>query len=65
MFGLIDKDNNGRISFHEFLDLLVILSHGTAEEKLQLLFNMYDTRQEGKMSMPEFVTMIRLVCYSC
>ena len=59
MFELVDKDHNGFISFHEFLDLLVIFSQGTVEEKLSLIFSIYDTQQKGSMSLIEFKTMIR------
>ena len=46
MFDLVDKDQNGTISFHEFLDLLVIFSKGSAEDKLKLLC----------LSLPRYVT---------
>ena len=57
----MDKIHNGFISFREFLDLiLVIFRQGTVEEKLSLIFNIYDiTQQKGSMSLIEFKTMIR------
>lgn len=59
MFELVDKDNNGSISFREFLDLLVVFRQGTPEEKLAFIFSIYDTQRKGKMTLPEFTTMIR------
>ncbi len=59
MFELVDKDNNGSISFLEFLDLLVIFQKGSPEDKLAFIFNIYDTQRDGKMTMLEFKTMIR------
>ena len=59
MFELVDKDKNGSISFREFLDLMVIFHHGSAEQKLEFIFNIYDTRRHGCMTIPEFTVMIR------
>lgn len=59
MFELVDKDKNGFISFREFLDLMVIFHHGSAEQKLEFIFNIYDTRRHGCMTIPEFTIMIR------
>ncbi|XP_059487238.1 dual oxidase 2-like [Neocloeon triangulifer] len=59
MFGLIDKDNNGFISFREFFDLFVIFKKGTAEEKSELLFDMYDIDGNGLLTKAEFLNMIR------
>ena len=64
MFDLVDKDQNGTISFHEFLDLLVIFSKGSAEDKLKLLFDMYDTRRTGRLMINEFTLMISWVLVS-
>ena len=58
MFQLIDKDRNNYISFREFLDLLVVFCKGTIRDKIKLLFDMYDTKSAGKLSLPEFTTMI-------
>lgn len=59
MFELVDKDQNGSISFREFLDLMVIFHHGSAEDKLEFIFNIYDTERDGRMTISEFTTMIR------
>lgn len=37
MFTLIDKDNNGYISFREFLDVIIIFAKGTAEQKIRVM----------------------------
>lgn len=49
MFSLIDKDNNGYISFREFLDIMVIFAKGSAEQKIKLMFDMYDVNQVRKI----------------
>ncbi|CAG2111400.1 unnamed protein product, partial [Medioppia subpectinata] len=59
MFALVDKDNNGYISFREFLDMIVIFAKGTADQKAKLMFDMYDMNSTGKLTVDEFKTMIR------
>lgn len=59
MFGLVDRDRNGCISFREFLDMLVIFAKGSAEDKAQLMFEMYDIERTGMLSLDEFKNMIR------
>ncbi|CAN7939038.1 unnamed protein product, partial [Ixodes hexagonus] len=59
MFGLVDYDGNGYISFREFLDMIVIFAKGTAEDKTKLMFDMYDIDHSGKLSRDEFANMIK------
>ncbi|KAI2797837.1 hypothetical protein BLOT_015257 [Blomia tropicalis] len=59
MFSLIDKDNNGYISFREFLDVMVIFAKGSAEQKIRLMFDMYDVNQSGRLSINDFRGMIK------
>jgi len=59
MFALVDKDNNGYISFREFLDMIIIFAKGTADQKAKLMFDMYDVYRTGKLTVDEFKTMIK------
>ncbi|RWS13819.1 dual oxidase 2-like isoform X1 [Dinothrombium tinctorium] len=59
MFALVDKDNNGYISFREFLDMMVIFAKGSADQKAKLMFDMYDLDRTGRLSKGEFSLMIR------
>ncbi|XP_043846227.1 dual oxidase 2 [Dromiciops gliroides] len=59
MFTLADKDNNGYLSFREFLDILVIFMKGSPEDKSKLMFTMYDLDENGFLSKEEFSTMMR------
>ncbi|XP_054156010.1 dual oxidase-like isoform X2 [Oppia nitens] len=59
MFALVDKDNNGYISFREFLDMIIIFAKGSADQKAKLMFDMYDMSRTGKLTVDEFKTMIR------
>jgi len=58
MFDLVDRDKNGYISFREFLDMLIIFVKGSAEDKAQLMFDMYDIERQGRISAEEFKSMI-------
>ena len=57
MFQLIDTDGNGFISFREFLDMSVIFSKGSPEDKLKLMFEMYDVNKTGFLNREQFKMM--------
>ena len=59
MFQLIDQDGNGFVSFREFLDMIVIFSRGSPEDKLKLMFDMYDVDKSGSLSRDEFCEMLK------
>lgn len=53
MFDLVDRDQNRFISFREFLDMLIIFAKGTAEDKMKLMFDMYDISRSGALTADE------------
>ena len=59
MFQLIDKDGNGFISFREFLDMSIIFSKGSPEDKLKLMFDMYDAHKSGHLHRDQFKKMLK------
>ncbi|XP_071487821.1 dual oxidase 2-like [Diadema antillarum] len=59
MFELVDQDHSGTISFREFLDVIVVFAKGSPEDKLKLMFNMYDIDRSGHLSREEFRHMLR------
>ena len=59
MFQLIDKDGNGFISFREFLDMIVIFAKGSPDDKIKLMFDMYDVNKNGSLSRGEFKKMLK------
>nr|XP_018673155.1 dual oxidase 1 isoform X1 [Ciona intestinalis] len=59
MFLVADSDEDGTISFREFLDIIVLFTKGTPKEKAQLMFNMYDLDKSGGLSKEEFTTMLK------
>ncbi|KAK3086551.1 hypothetical protein FSP39_020108 [Pinctada imbricata] len=59
MFLLVDRDQNGFISFREYLDFFVVLAKGDAMDKAELMFKMYDIDYNGYLTKIEFTNMIR------
>ena len=59
MFQLIDQDGNGFISFREFLDMIVIFAKGSPDDKIKLMFDMYDVNKSGSLSRGEFRKMLK------
>lgn len=59
IFNLNDKNKSGFISFREFVDLLVIFANGSEDDKMKLLFKMYDINDIGIISKDDFFDMIR------
>ena len=59
MFQLIDQDGNGFVSFREFLDMIVIFAKGSPEDKIKLMFDMYDVDRRGVLDRPSFRKMLK------
>ena len=63
MFQLIDEDGNGFISFREFLNMIVIFAKGNPEDKIKLMFDMYDIDRSGELDKNEFKKMLKaMIC---
>ncbi len=59
MFQLIDQDGNGFVSFREFLDMIVIFAKGSPEDKIKLMFDMYDVDRRGILDRASFKKMLK------
>ncbi|XP_017784906.1 PREDICTED: dual oxidase isoform X2 [Nicrophorus vespilloides] len=59
MFNIVDKDGDGRISFQEFLDTVVLFSRGKTEDKLRIIFDMCDNDRNGVIDKGELFEMLR------
>lgn len=59
MFNIVDKDGDGRISFQEFLDTVVLFSKGTTDDKLRIIFDMCDNDRNGVIDKTELSEMMR------
>lgn len=66
MFNVVDKDQDGRISFQEFLETVVLFSRGKTEDKLRIIFDMCDIDRNGVIDKGELSEMMRsLVEIAC
>lgn len=66
MFNIVDKDQDGRISFQEFLETVVLFSRGKTEDKLRIIFDMCDNDRNGVIDKEELSEMMRsLVEIAC
>uniref|UniRef100_H2YK35 NAD(P)H oxidase (H2O2-forming) n=1 Tax=Ciona savignyi TaxID=51511 RepID=H2YK35_CIOSA len=59
MFTTADTDGSGSVSFREFLDIMVLFTKGSPQDKAKLMFDMYDLDKSGQLSLKEFKTMLR------
>jgi len=58
MFNCVDKDKDGRISFQEFLDTVVMFSRGKSEDKLKVIFDMCDNQGDGIIDKEDLTRML-------
>ncbi|XP_053211640.1 dual oxidase-like isoform X2 [Panonychus citri] len=58
MFNCVDKDKDGRISFQEFLDTVVLFSRGKTEDKVRIIFDMCDHDGNGLIDKTELTKMM-------
>lgn len=59
MFKIVDKDRDGRISFQEFLDTVVLFStQGRTDDKLRIIFAMCDSNENGLIDKTELQEML-------
>ncbi|KAL3864621.1 hypothetical protein ACJMK2_006286 [Sinanodonta woodiana] len=61
VFKTFDHDCNGSISFEEFVMGLSVLSRGTAQERLQWAFNLYDVNGDGIISKEELMHIVSAI----
>ena len=59
MFNIVDKDKDGRISFQEFLDTVVLFTKGQSDDKLMIIFKMCDDDNNGMVDKAEFKDMLK------
>ncbi|XP_076817727.1 dual oxidase 2-like [Clavelina lepadiformis] len=59
MFSVADVDDDGEVSFREFLNIVVLFTKGSAKDKARLMFDMYDLDKSGELSREEFQVMLK------
>lgn len=58
-FRAFDKDGSGFVDFVEYVTALSVFQKGNPEERLRLLFDLYDTDKSGKLSYNEIFQMYK------
>jgi Ca2+-binding EF-hand superfamily protein len=58
LFEMFDMDGNGSIDSYEFLCFLSLMSHGTLDEKAELIFNLYDFDKSQSISKDELTVLM-------
>ncbi|CAJ0959217.1 unnamed protein product, partial [Mesorhabditis belari] len=61
VFRTFDTDNDGIMSFEEFVIGLSIISRGTAEEKLHWVFSLYDVKKKGVITYNELLQVVQSI----
>ncbi|GAV07211.1 hypothetical protein RvY_17080-2 [Ramazzottius varieornatus] len=59
MFNCIDKDGDGKISFQQFLDLIIRFSSGNAQDRLRVFFDMCDVDGTGLIEHTQLFHLLR------
>lgn len=58
LFSVFDKGQDGVIDKDEFISGLALYARGTKEQRIELLFQMYDLTNDGTISRKELSTML-------
>lgn len=61
IFRTFDADQNGYIDFKEFLLAINITSNGSADQKLDWAFSMYDVNGNGSIDLQEMTQIVRSI----
>ena len=59
IFRSFDADHDGRISFKELMCTMSVTSRGTAREKLEWAFKVYDVNDDGQITIDEIREIVK------
>jgi Ca2+-binding EF-hand superfamily protein len=60
LFAVADLTNNGSLRFEDYMSLLYIMGPGSKEEKLQLVFRLYDLDASGYVTKKHLTKMLSI-----
>jgi len=61
VFRLFDANNDGFISFVEFVVILQIIDSGTQQDKIMKLFRVFDINNDGSISKNELIAIFKAI----
>ncbi|KAI4905817.1 hypothetical protein NFI96_017022 [Prochilodus magdalenae] len=61
LFSAFDTDQNGTLSFEEFVGGLSVLLRGPVEEKLHWAFDLYDLNKDGYITKEEMLDVLKAI----
>jgi Ca2+-binding EF-hand superfamily protein len=61
VFDTLDKNEDGNVTFEQFLVAMSVISRGSLEEKLRWVFNLYDINGDGFISPDEMEEIVKSV----
>lgn len=59
IFRLADQDNDGHITFEEFATIVDIYQNGTAEERNEFSFGLFDLNCDGQITFSDMYLVMR------
>lgn len=62
LFGLFDTDHNDKVDALEIFAAMVLLAHGTVEEKIEAIFPIFDFSGMGKLNFDEMNILMHSAC---
>uniref|UniRef100_H3ASR2 Potassium voltage-gated channel interacting protein 2 n=1 Tax=Latimeria chalumnae TaxID=7897 RepID=H3ASR2_LATCH len=61
LFNAFDADNNGTVSFEDFVAGLSIILRGTITDRLNWAFNLYDLNKDGCITKEEMMDIMKSI----
>ncbi|XP_069976462.1 Kv channel-interacting protein 4 [Penaeus vannamei] len=58
VFGTMDQDGSGTITFGDFIMGLSVLLKGTLQERVNWIFNLYDINNDGYITREELIDIV-------
>merc|ERR1711944_109449 len=59
IFRMYDSNGDGYVDFREFMIVLYVMSHGTPEENLKKIFQVFDINNDGTVSQKELDRVVK------
>jgi hypothetical protein len=65
LFQNIDRSNKGTIQFEDLVTTFALLTHGSIEDRLSWIFDLYDLNKDGKMTRMVWKNKMKIIHTLC